>query len=109
MEAEEEAYETECVILDDCQSANRAGDGDGKDAGAAAGGENEIDGLMVVTWDHLNLFIYMSQHRSLVFPGFYEYLNSLRVSLREDPTKSTTGAARIDVAEENDQDGSIAV
>ena len=45
MEAEEEAHEAERVVLDDCQPANRAGDGDGKDAGAAAGGEDEIDGL----------------------------------------------------------------
>ena len=59
MEAEEEAYEAECVVLDDCQSANGAGDGDGKDAGAAAGGENGIDGLMVTAWGHWSVFMYV--------------------------------------------------
>ena len=34
---------------------------------------------------------------------------SLMVALREDSSTSTTGAVRIDVAEENDQNGSIAV
>ena len=34
---------------------------------------------------------------------------SLKAALREDSSTSTTGAARIDVAEENDQNGSIAV
>ena len=34
---------------------------------------------------------------------------SLRAALREDSSTSTTGAVRIDVAEENDQNGSITV
>ena len=59
MEAEEEAYQTECIVLDDCQFADGAGSGDGEDAGAAAGGEDEIDGLMVTAWDHLRNFAYV--------------------------------------------------
>ena len=34
---------------------------------------------------------------------------SFRAALREDSSTSTTGAVRIDVAVENDQNGSIAV
>ena len=69
-EAEEKAYETECVVLDDCQFADGAGDGDGKDAGAAAGGEDEIDGLMVKAWDHLRIFMYVYQRRGLLLLEF---------------------------------------
>ena len=59
VEAEEEAYETECLVLDDCQFADGAGGGDGEDAGAAAGGKDEIDGLMVKAWDHLSSLVYV--------------------------------------------------
>ena len=44
VEAEEETDEAECLVSDDCQFADRAGDGGGEGAGAAGGGGDEVSG-----------------------------------------------------------------